>query len=814
MNNRNKAIASLVILIPFLFCFSTTASAADNPYDYSQTFIYDDVEYTTVRCTYYAWQQAYDKTGIALPGWGNAGTWYDSAKNAGYSTGTTAIANSIAVWNGGGSTLGHCAFVASVSGDTMSVNEGGIPGYPHGVDNRTCNSTVGSYRSGMGYLVGYIYLDEPEPLNVGNDFYAYIIGLNWTHLENYNYNVQLGRNGNDSSDPRQIWHFIRKDDAYQIINEYDGLCLDAANFGTANGTNIGMCASNDSTAQRWHIYLSGDGYSLAPKYCNLRMDVSGGSSAAGANVQLWESNGTAAQVFEIYYLERDAVDYSSMKPGAPAKPTITTALENEAAKISWTESAVTNQFDERVYNIDIFSGGNASGTPVFSKAGLTSRSVSAVLAPGTYTVRLRSVNTKYNDLYSDVTKTFSVPVLPANVTLSSQALSLVKGTSTILTAIVLPENAENKTVTWQSSDTTVATVSDGTVTAVAAGTATITATAGGKSATCTVTVIADAVELRRSAPTVQPDGSAFLSWTAANNRKADIPCTFVVGAFDADGRMLYADTFSQTLAVGDNLCSWQAERYDESLDYRIFCLDVNFAPLAGSITITGRVILSDWTLAGNVPEGAVILDEKWTYTLTETAESTSPTKDGWTQTGSRWVQSGEAKTYDHASFPTGFDQTHALYSKYNHAPMSDAMLDSGTKRTVISTAQLSCIYWHWTSNQYELPNGDYNVLIEDAYKWVNDREYYNFRAFESTTAYGQTDPNGHGPYDGVYYAWFDQPLDGSWWWFRFPVYRQQYAYFTLRYDYEKVTEGLESPTEVTPGGGISDVRHLCRYRIN
>ncbi|MBP3624605.1 MAG: Ig-like domain-containing protein, partial [Peptococcaceae bacterium] len=57
-----------------------------------------------------------------------------------------------------------------------------------------------------------------------------------------------------------------------------------------------------------------------------------------------------------------------------------------------------------------------------------------------------------------------------------------------LTATVLPENATNKTVTWTSSDETVATVADGVVTALKAGNVTITATADGKSATCEVTV--------------------------------------------------------------------------------------------------------------------------------------------------------------------------------------------------------------------------------------------------------------------------------------------------------------------------------------
>ena len=37
---------------------------------------------TTVRCTWYAWQQAYDNTGVALPNFGNAGNWYSAASAA------------------------------------------------------------------------------------------------------------------------------------------------------------------------------------------------------------------------------------------------------------------------------------------------------------------------------------------------------------------------------------------------------------------------------------------------------------------------------------------------------------------------------------------------------------------------------------------------------------------------------------------------------------------------------------------------------------------------------------------------------------
>ena len=75
------------------------------------------------------------------------------------------------------------------------------------------------------------------------------------------------------------------------------------------------------------------------------------------------------------------------------------------------------------------------------------------------------------------------------ITLNKTTLSLKEGDSETLVATVKPDDATDKTVTWSTSDTSIATVdSNGRVTAVKEGTATITAKAGDKSATCSVTV--------------------------------------------------------------------------------------------------------------------------------------------------------------------------------------------------------------------------------------------------------------------------------------------------------------------------------------
>lgn len=80
----------------------------------------------------------------------------------------------------------------------------------------------------------------------------------------------------------------------------------------------------------------------------------------------------------------------------------------------------------------------------------------------------------------------------SSVTLDNTELSLAVGKTATLTATCTPDTAEDLTVSWKSSDTSIATVdSSGVVTAVSAGTAIITATSNDEStvsATCTVTV--------------------------------------------------------------------------------------------------------------------------------------------------------------------------------------------------------------------------------------------------------------------------------------------------------------------------------------
>ena len=82
------------------------------------------------------------------------------------------------------------------------------------------------------------------------------------------------------------------------------------------------------------------------------------------------------------------------------------------------------------------------------------------------------------------------PVYVTSVELDQSELALTLGDRYTLKATVYPSHADNKAITWRSSDEAVATVEGGTVKAVGAGTATITVRTedGGHTATCVVTV--------------------------------------------------------------------------------------------------------------------------------------------------------------------------------------------------------------------------------------------------------------------------------------------------------------------------------------
>jgi len=117
-------------------------------------------------------------------------------------------------------------------------------------------------------------------------------------------------------------------------------------------------------------------------------------------------------------------------------------------------------------------------------------------------------------MLSNFMKAYDMPVTPVEVisiTLDKTVKTLNLYEQLTLTATVLPANAADKTISWESSDATIVSVSKGgTICAVKEGTATITAkTKNGKSASCAVTVQAK-VKLADSTNKINPVDPEFL----------------------------------------------------------------------------------------------------------------------------------------------------------------------------------------------------------------------------------------------------------------------------------------------------------------
>lgn len=92
-----------------------------------------------------------------------------------------------------------------------------------------------------------------------------------------------------------------------------------------------------------------------------------------------------------------------------------------------------------------------------------------------------------------------VPV--QSVSLSAVTMTLNGSESKTLTATVLPANATDRAVVWSVLPAGFATVTNGVVTGIKAGNCTVTATAGGKSASCAVTVeVVETAQLIYSLP--------------------------------------------------------------------------------------------------------------------------------------------------------------------------------------------------------------------------------------------------------------------------------------------------------------------------
>lgn len=205
------------------------------------------------------------------------------------------------------------------------------------------------------------------------------------------------------------------------------------------------------------------------------------------------------------------------------------------------------------------------------------------VATGTATITATTANGKTAKC------TITVATAVTKITLNTSSTTVAIGEYVDLSATISPSNATDKTVTWYSSNSSVARVDNyGRVTGVASGSATITAeSSNGLTAKCTITVSNNyitSISLDRKSITLQPGNStqlyattypnnvssSYLTWTSSNTNVATVDsygnvtavnyydnyygntATITVSTYSSNG---YTVTDSCTVTVGSSTVS-------------------------------------------------------------------------------------------------------------------------------------------------------------------------------------------------------------------------------------------------------------------
>ena len=285
----------------------------------------------------------------------------------------------------------------------------------------------------------------------------------------------------------------------------------------------------------------------------------------------------------------------------------------------------------------------------------------------------------------------------SSVSLNTATIEMVEGETFSLVATVLPKDAEYDGVIWASSNASVASVNSGTVTAIKEGTATITASAGGKSATCTVKVSTKVVavtsitldktslsmkvgETETITATVNPDnasdksvvwGSSDVSIATVSDGKVTAKksgtaiitaksgsciaeCTITVSV---DVESITIDKTSLELAVGETEQLTATVKPDDATDKNVSWIssDESIAKVDnGKVTAVnaGKAIIiakcggktAECAVTVTVPTGSVTLDKtSLSLAVGETAQLTATVKpDDATDKNVAWTSSDES----------------------------------------------------------------------------------------------------------------------------------------------------------------------------
>lgn len=255
-----------------------------------------------------------------------------------------------------------------------------------------------------------------------------------------------------------------------------------------NGSSMGTIFNTQNGPRYPHTYrLSKDG---GLEFKTADTDWATVTGATEYLPLIWK-RGTSIPLYFGATKEYPAANYAYFKitragaPAPPVAPVSVTGVSLDKSELLLSEGGE----ETLVATITPATPTNPNITWTSSNTSVAtvSNGVVTAVAEGNATI---TVTTEDGGYTATCAVTVTPPAAVTGVTLNKSAMTLDPGTQETLTATVLPSNAANKNVTWTSSNTSAATVSDGVVTAVAGGSATITVTTedGGYTATCEVTV--------------------------------------------------------------------------------------------------------------------------------------------------------------------------------------------------------------------------------------------------------------------------------------------------------------------------------------
>lgn len=284
---------------------------------------------------------------------------------------------------------------------------------------------------------------------------------------------------------------------------------------------------------------SGSGWKTLKTHINNRQHIY--ATIASGKVTYYNNGFDDTPITPIVKPETIVVSHSeiSLFAGQAAHITATVYPENAADKsIAWTSS------DETVVSVD-------------------NTGIITAIAVGTATIHATC---------GETSATCRVTVMPTpaeRVVLDRNEIELKAHGGTRLTATVLPASTTDKTITWTSSDETIAKVDNtGMITAIAVGAATVYATCGHVEAACQVTVVptpAQSILLNRSHVDLRVDESEQLKAIIMPDNATDKTITWT----SSDETVAKVDETGLVIAVGLGEATINAYCWDASETCRI-----------------------------------------------------------------------------------------------------------------------------------------------------------------------------------------------------------------------------------------------------